>query len=122
MNALNWFEIPAIDFDRAVRFYSDVLGTKLEAGPSMEGSQMAFFPSDEQGVGGALTKYGGFEPSQNGTLVYLNGGADLSTMLDRVEGAGGSVAMPKTDIGGGYGYMALFIDSEGNKIGLHSMA
>jgi predicted enzyme related to lactoylglutathione lyase len=120
MNALNWFEIPAVDFDRAVQFYSTILDAKMELVPGMEGIEMAFLPSSEGGVGGAVTKGEGHEPSQIGTLVYLNGGDDLSTVLDRVEAAGGEVALPKTSIGEN-GFFGLFIDTEGNKVGLHSM-
>lgn len=120
MNALNWFEIPASDFDRAVKFYSAVLGAKLEDGPSMDGSKMVFLPASEPGVGGAIAQSEDFKPSQDGTLVYLNGGDDLAVMLDRVEGAGGKVSMPKTSIGE-HGFIGLFIDTEGNRVGLHSM-
>ena len=120
MNALNWFEIPATDFDRGVQFYGTILDVKMEPVPGVEGADMAFLPASEEGVGGAVTKYEGFEPSQNGTLVYLNGGADLAAVLNRVEGAGGKVVMPKTSIGE-HGFMALFLDTEGNKVGLHSM-
>ncbi len=120
MSALNWFEIPALDFERARKFYSTVLDSDLQLVPGVEGAEMAFLPAEEGATGGAVTAYEGFKPSQDGTLVYLNGGADLTAMLDRVEGAGGKVAMPKTSIGEN-GFIALFIDTEGNKVGLHSM-
>jgi predicted enzyme related to lactoylglutathione lyase len=79
-------------------------------------------PGDWQngGVGGGIAQYEGFEPSANGSLVYLNGGDDLSIPLSKVEGAGGKIILPKTSIGEN-GFMAHFIDTEGNKIALHSM-
>ena len=92
-NALNWFEIPAKNFDRAKSFYEAVLDTTLET-MSMEemGMKMAFFPADwENGVGGGIAFGPGCEPSDKGTLVYLNGGDDLTTPLSRVEAAGGKV-------------------------------
>lgn len=118
-NAVNWFEIPVTDMHRAVIFYSTILGVSLEAGPASEGYMMATFPA-EGGVGGALLSGEGYVPSANGTTVYLNGGADLSQVLDRVEAAGGKALVPKTDIGEN-GFFAFFLDTEGNKIGLHSM-
>lgn len=119
-NALNWFEIPALDFQRAQSFYATVLGRPVES-MSMGPVTMGMLSSDQQGVGGAIVHGDGMSPSQQGTLVYLNGGDDLATMLARVEGAGGKIAAPKTEIGNGFGFFAHFIDTEGNKVGLHSM-
>ena len=117
-NALNWFEIPAADIDRAAEFYGKILDVELEVSEAMPGSKMTMFPA-EGGVGGGIVSSEGYVPSTEGTLVYLNGGEDLSQVLDRVEGAGGKVVLPKTSIGEN-GFMAFFIDSEGNKVGLHS--
>lgn len=119
-NALNWFEIPVVDMDRAAAFYSKVLGVAVEAGQMSPGYSMAMFPNERDGVGGALVSGEGYVPSMSGTLVYLNGGDDLSGPLSRVEAAGGQVIVPKTDIGEN-GFFAFFVDTEGNKIGLHSM-
>jgi predicted enzyme related to lactoylglutathione lyase len=121
-NALNWFEIPVADMTRAVAFYGAILGVELKAEEIM-GMLTAFFPYDweGEGAGGGLVQGPGYVPSSEGTLVYLNGGDDLATVLDKVEGAGGSVVMPKSSIGEN-GFMAIFIDSEGNKVGLHSPA
>lgn len=83
------------------------------------GSEMAFFPS-EDGVGGAVVSGDGYEPNDKGSLVYLNGGEDLSDALSRVEKAGGKVIVPKTQISPEIGHFALFIDTEGNKVALHS--
>jgi uncharacterized protein len=119
-NAVNWFEIPVTDIARATRFYSTIFGQEFkieEATPGFQMAQLAY----EDGVGGALVQGDGYVPSAHGTLVYLNGGEDLSTVLDRVEAAGGQVLTPKMDIGE-HGFAAFFVDSEGNKIGLHSLA
>lgn len=118
-NAVNWFEIPVSDIHRAVIFYSAILGIVLEAGPVSEGYMMATFPA-EDGVSGALVSGEGYVPSSNGTTVYLNGGHDLNEVLNRVEAAGGKVIVPKIDIGES-GFFAFFLDTEGNKVGLHSM-
>lgn len=121
-NSLNWFEIPASDFERAKTFYAKVLDAQIHDSPNPT-MKYAFLPSDQNsgGVGGAIVSGDGFVPAMTGTTVYLNGGDDLSAALSRVPAAGGKVILPKTEIGGGMGYMALFIDSEGNKVGFHSM-
>lgn len=119
-NALNWFEIPVLDFKRAQTFYETVLGRRVES-MSMGTVTMGMLSSDQQGVGGAIVHGEDMSPSQQGTLVYLNGGDDLAVMLARVEGAGGKIAVPKTEIGNDFGFFAHFIDTEGNKVGLHSM-
>ncbi|HEY8377482.1 MAG TPA: VOC family protein, partial [Nannocystis sp.] len=116
------FEIPVRDIDRATRFYSQVLDVKLapmEFGPH----KMAIFPGGEPGeniVHGALVQGEGYTPGGDGPLVYLNGGDDLAAPLARVEAAGGRVVMPKTAIGE-HGFMAIFLDTEGNRLALHSM-
>lgn len=118
-NALNWFEIPTADFQRGVQFYNAILNTELPV-QNMGEAQMAFLPMQEGGVGGAIVAYSEAKPSADGTIVYLNGGNDLSSILDRVESAGGKVILPKTQITPEIGYMAFFLDTEGNKVGLHS--
>jgi hypothetical protein len=82
---------------------------------------MGMLSSDPTGVGGAIVHAEGATPSQQGTLVYLNGQDDLAPMLARVAQFGGTVVVPKTEIGNDFGFFAHFIDTEGNKIGLHSM-
>jgi uncharacterized protein len=119
-HALNWFEIPATNFARAKAFYEAVLGITIE--PMVMGpTTMGFLSTDPNAVGGAIVQGDGATPSQQGTTVYLNSGEDLAPMLARVTRAGGSVAVPKTDIGNDFGFFAHFIDTEGNKVGLHSM-
>ena len=120
-NAINWFEIPAKNFERAKKFYEEVLGAEMET-QSMEemGLTMAFFPADwENGIGGGIACGPEYEPSDKGSLVYLNGGDDLSVPLSRVEKAGGKVIVPKTSLGPN-GFMAQFIDTEGNRVAFHS--
>ena len=117
-NAINWFDIPATNYERAKTFYTTILGKALVP---MEGMpNYVMFPSDRDGVGGGLSIEDGLKPGATGTLIYLNAGEDLSPILDRVEGAGGEVVMPKTSIGSN-GFVARFKDTEGNLIGLHSM-
>jgi uncharacterized protein len=119
-NVINWFEIPAKNFDRACDFYSKVLEGDIHKIDSPMG-QMGFLPGFAPSeVGGAIVKAEGYEPSGKGSVVYLNGGADLSAPLERVEKAGGKIVMPKTSIGEN-GFMAHFIDTEGNRVALHSM-
>lgn len=119
-NAINWFEIPVKKFDRAKKFYETILGAEMHT-MEMGGMKSAFFPADlKNGIGGCITKAQGYEPSQTGTLIYLNGGDDLSKPLSKVKKAGGKIIMPKTAIGQN-GFMAHFKDTEGNKLALHSM-
>ncbi|PKL84305.1 MAG: lactoylglutathione lyase [Ignavibacteriae bacterium HGW-Ignavibacteriae-3] len=119
-NAINWFEIPVDNFDRAKKFYSSVLSVTLHE-MDFGVVKMAAFPTDGTGVGGALCHGEWYKPSQSGTLVYLNGGEDLSVPLSRVESAGGEIIIPKRQISEEYGYMAVIIDSEGNRIAFHSL-
>lgn len=119
-HAINWFEIPAENFERAKKFYETVLDIEMMLPfPEMK---YAMFPADMQNgeIGGGLVQEEGYETSQKGALVYLNGGEDLSVPLSRVESAGGKIIRPKTSLGPN-GFMAQFIDTEGNRVALHSM-
>jgi len=118
-NIVNWFEIPAVDFGRAKKFYSKVLNIKL-AEHEMMGVKMAFFPMEEGEIGGAVCEGKGYEPSVTGVKIYFNCGKDLSVQLERVEAAGGEIVMPKTLITEEIGYMAFINDTEGNCIAFHS--
>ncbi len=119
-NAINWFEIPVSNIERASDFYGKVLDGELHKQEVM-GMEMAFLPMGGQdGVGGALCKSEMHKPSEEGAVIYLNGGEDLSNPLGRVENAGGKVVMPKTKISDEIGYMAFFTDTEGNKVAFHS--
>lgn len=120
-HAINWFEIPADDFDRAKMFYSRIFDyemPEMQMGPARMG--MFIFDQASGNVGGAIVKVDDFLPSRDGTLAYLNGGEDLTAILMRVEDAGGRVLLGKTRITPEIGYYATFLDSEGNKVALHS--
>lgn len=122
-NAISWFEIPSTDLDRATKFYETIFSLQL-APMDMPNIRMRMFPiEDMSGVGGAVVDSGGFhKPSgTEGPLIYLNGNPDLQKVLDKVEEAGGKVLVPKTVITPEYGSMAVIIDTEGNRIGLHSV-
>lgn len=116
---INWFEIPAADFDRAVKFYSTILDKEL-AVSHMNGSDMAFFSNEPLQVSGVIIHGEGAEPSAKGVLIYLNGGDDLSVPLSKIEDAGGTVVVPKTKISEDLGCFAIFMDPEGNRLALHS--
>jgi uncharacterized protein len=122
-NAISWFEIPASDLDRATKFYETIFGVKFNA-LDLDNIKMRMFElEDMMGVGGAIVDSGGFhKPSAtDGPLIYLNGNPDVQNVLDKVEVAGGKIMVPKTEISPEYGYMAVIIDTEGNRIGLHSV-
>jgi predicted enzyme related to lactoylglutathione lyase len=122
-NAISWFEIPATDLARAQKFYETIFEVKLNP-LDLPNIKMRMFPlEDRMGVGGAVVDSGGFhKPSTtDGPLIYLNGNPDVQNVLSKVEGAGGKIMVPKTEISPEYGYMAVFIDTEGNRIGLHSI-
>jgi uncharacterized protein len=119
-NVLNWFEIPALDLERAIKFYSDIFSYpsmyKMEHGTV----KMAIFPMEGDGVGGALCRHEDYKPSKEGSLIYLNANPDLSVPLSKVKAAGGKILIPKKQITPEIGFMALIIDSEGNKVAFHS--
>lgn len=113
------FEIPVVDMTRAIAFYESVLNIKIDE-VDMEGTRLGVFPGDDSIVSGVLVCGEGYKPSSEGVLVYLNGGDDLQMVLDRVTANNGLVVMPKTQITPEMGYFGMFIDSEGNKLGVHS--
>jgi uncharacterized protein len=119
-NIAVWFEIPVKDMERARLFYSNILGYDLPV-QDLGGVLMAFFPMAGHGNSGALIRGDGYEPCERGTVVYLNAGEDLVESLERIEPSGGKVVVPKTKITDEYGHFALFQDTEGNLVGLHSM-
>jgi len=123
-HAISWFEIPSVDLDRATTFYESIFNVRLFP-MDLAQIRMRMFPVEDQAtsIGGAVVHAEGFyEPSSTaGPLIYLNGNPDVQNVLDRVEAAGGKIVVPKTEISPEYGFMAVFIDSEGNRIGLHSV-
>lgn len=118
-NIVNWFEIPVSDFERAHSFYESIFQIKMEV-TKIQAYKMAFFPSYEGKVSGAICFGEGYIPSGAGALLYLNANPDLNLVLDRVAQHGGRVIVPKTLISSEVGYYAFIVDTEGNRISLHS--
>ena len=104
---------------RAVDFYQAILGIPIEK-MEMPGMEMGVFPYEEQMVTGVIMKGEGYNPSADGLTLYLNGGDNLQNILGKVEGNGGKIIVPKTAHADDSGFFALFLDTEGNKLGLHS--
>lgn len=123
-NAISWFEIPAIDLDRAQQFYETILGISMIP-MDLPNIQMRMFPiqDPQNGISGALCKAADFyqSSSTDGPLVYFNANPDVQRVLDKIEAAGGKIVIPKTEISPEHGHMAVFIDSEGNRVALHSI-
>lgn len=119
-NVINFFDIPATDFSRAVSFYKAILGLEINE-TEMFGTKMGFSPSDGTNVSGAIVQGEDYKPSTDGVVAYLNGGNNLQTVLDKVERNNGKVIVPKTHISPEVGYIGMFIDTEGNKMAVHSI-
>ena len=118
-NLVSIVEIPTTNFSRAVSFYQAILDVKIEE-VDRDGVQMGVLPGDAETVNTVLVRSNDYKPSMDGTLVYLNAGDDLQVTLVKVERHGGKVVTPKTEISPEMGYYAMFTDTEGNKLGLHS--
>jgi uncharacterized protein len=118
-NIVSIIEIPTSDFSRAVAFYKTILNVAIEE-INMEGTQMGVLPSDGKTVSVVLVKGIDYQPTSEGTVVYFNAGDDLQPTLDKIEQNGGKVIVPKTQISPEIGFFSLFVDTEGNKLGLHS--
>jgi predicted enzyme related to lactoylglutathione lyase len=117
---LNWIEIPVTDLERAKKFYGKILETSFQDVEIGE-IKYAFFDSEDQFNNGALAQGSYYNPGPDGVLIYLNGGEDLNIVISKVNAAGGDVIMSKTLISDMAGYAGMFIDTEGNRIGVHSM-
>ena len=117
---LAWFEIPVTDMDRAKVFYEDVFNIEINV-HDFGGVLMGWFPQTESEIAasGSLIKQSSYVPSKEGTLIYF-ACEDVATEIGKVEKAGGKVYQKKTKISEEYGYMAVFVDTEGNRIALHS--
>ncbi|MBP6408892.1 VOC family protein [Candidatus Dojkabacteria bacterium] len=113
------FEIPATEISRAIEFYQNILSIDIEKMDFVD-MQMGLFPTDEQITIGVIVQGEGYTPSSNGVTIYLDGGDDLQIILDKIESNGGKIIVPKTLHADESGYYALFIDTEGNRLGLHS--
>ncbi len=123
-NAISWFELPTTDIDRAQKFYEAIFGISMIK-MDMPHLKMRAFPLADpmQGIGGTLVQSDGFHiPSAtDGPLIYLDANPDVQIVLDKIEAAGGKVLVPKTNISDEYGFMGVFLDTEGNRIALHSV-
>jgi predicted enzyme related to lactoylglutathione lyase len=125
-NALTWFEIPVKNLERARAFYETILDIKMET--MEEGNpeeKTVFFPRKPKTimaksgiVSGSLVKAKRLKPSANGPLIYLNAYPSIRKVIDRIEAAGGKLVMDKTKIPAGM--IAVFTDTEGNKLALHA--
>lgn len=121
-NTVVWFDMPVQDLDRAMRFYSAVLGSRIEK-QQFSGMSFAVLPHEEGAASGCLTPNSeGNEnkPSAQGPLLYLNCQGRLDEAVAAVAPNGGKVLQPRHAIGP-YGFRAVVLDSEGNRIALHSM-
>jgi len=119
---INWFEIPVTDMSRAIAFYESVFEIKIKPMNFGDVAMGWFPPSEEAGAAtGTLIKHEMYTPKDNGTLLYFNSD-DVAIELAKVAAAGGRIFREKTLIGEGQGYMGVFIDSEGNRIALHSIS
>lgn len=120
-NLLNWFELPMVVVDRAKNFYESVFSIELQP-MEMNGEPMLFFPNDPASgrVGGSLVKSEHHKPGFQGAIVYLNANPAISDIISKIEQNGGTILMPATQVSPEIGYIALFMDSEGNKVGLHA--
>jgi uncharacterized protein len=125
-NAINWFQIPVLETYRAKKFYETILDIemKTQSIPELD-EELTFFPfpsgvfrSNSGRVSGALARNKRSKPSMDGITVYLNANPAIQNVIDRIEPAGGKILLPKTKINSGY--FSVFIDTEGNRVGLHA--
>jgi len=118
-NTINWFEIPVLNFERAKAFYETIFDYQLQE-QTIGGYKMGFFPVEKGGVGGAICQGTDYQPSNQGLRVYFACGKDLTPVMEKIDGAGGKVLMPKTEIAPDIGFFCFFEDTEGNQLALHS--
>ncbi len=116
-NHVVWFDVPVVDLDRAIRFYSAVLGVDVRR-EETPGGAMGILPHEGNDVAGCLFK-GDTTPSDQGPLLYLNAQGRLDQAIGAVEKNGGKILQPKHQIGP-HGFRAIVLDSEGNRMALHS--
>ncbi len=120
-NRVLWFEIPVNDLDRATRFYETMLQTKLKR-EQFGRAPIAIFTYDPPFVGGCLVQDGGLQPSDRGSMVYVNANPSLDAALERAKENGGQVVTPRTALPPGMGFFASIRDTEGNIVGLHALS
>jgi uncharacterized protein len=120
-NVVAWFDIPAANFSRAVTFYEKILGATLEQN-KMGPNEMAVFPYDQaNAISGCVISGAGYAPGKDGSVIYLNAVAGIDAVLAKVPVAGGKVSLGKTALPSGMGFFAHILDTEGNRVGLHSV-
>lgn len=121
-HSIAWFEIPVADIKRAKQFYETILDIELSFMDLGDDFKMAVFPGNQESISGALIyNESWYKPSNtHGPLIYLNANPDLQLAQDRIEDAGGKITIPKRQISPDHGYMAVFEDTEGNRVALHS--
>ena len=120
-DAITWFDIPTTDFDRAIKFYSDIMGAPIRV-EELAGMKMGFFPTEgREGVGGnIISSSPDAVPGPQGNRIYINCDGRLDEVIGRVEPAGGQVVGPKFKMDDALGWIAHVRDTEGNVVGLHS--
>jgi predicted enzyme related to lactoylglutathione lyase len=118
-NQIVWVDIPVLKLDRAIRFYSAILGAEVEK-TEYPGGAIGTFPHKDNEAGGCLYLSEKVKPSADGPLVYLNVHGRLDEAVEAVEPSGGKILEPKESIAP-FGYRAVFLDTEGNRLALHSM-
>jgi hypothetical protein len=122
-NPVGWFEIPVADMARAVKFYESVFSVRLSRIP-LGPLEMALFPDSESGIGSAgslVRNEQHYKPSADGVLIYFTAiSGNVSIELERAEKAGGKILIPRKQISDEFGFMGVFLDSEGNRIAVHS--
>jgi uncharacterized protein len=120
-HAIAWFEIPVTDFDRAKNFYEGILNITMHT-TEVSGYKMGFFPTvNEAGLSGAICYGEGYIPSGAGSLIYLNANPDVNDALAKVQDFGGRILTAKGAVGDDMGHFAFILDTEGNRIALHSI-
>jgi predicted enzyme related to lactoylglutathione lyase len=115
-----WFEIPALDLNRAIRFYETIFDTNLKR-LTMDLGELAAFPFPPPGIGGCVIKSEQLKAGA-GTMIYLNAGPNLNTVRDRVEAAGGKILMPNVTLPNDMGVYTWILDTEGNTVALHALS
>ena len=117
-NQIVWCDIPVLDLDRAVKFYSAVLGQDVKK-QDFPGMTIGVLPHNDGEVGGCLFTSAEEQPSAKGIMIYLNANGRLDDAIAAVTPNGGKILKPKHPIGP-FGFRAVVIDSEGNRVALHA--
>ena len=120
VNALNWFEIPVINMQRAKQFYQTISGTMFKD-EVIQPNQLAIFSYEQPGVGGCLVQGSDYTPGNHGAVVYRPVKDAIQQALERVKSAGGKIIVDATKLPGEMGCYAHITDTEGNRVGLHAM-